>query len=35
MVLFEIENTGEFMNSLFVKEWLDIMELVEGEITTF
>lgn len=35
MVLFEIENTGEFMNSLFVKEWLDFMELVEGEITTF
>lgn len=35
MVLFEIENADEFMNSLFVKEWLDLMELVEGEITTF
>lgn len=35
MVFFEIENAGEFMNSLFVKEWLDEMELVEGEITTF
>lgn len=35
MVLFEIENIGEFMNSLFTKEWLDLMELVEAEITTF
>lgn len=35
MVLFEIENSGEFMNSLFMKEWLDAMELVEGEIVTF
>lgn len=35
MVLFEIESAGEFMNSLFVKDWLDSMELVEGEITTF
>jgi len=35
MQLFEIENTGEFMNSLFVKEWLDAMEIVEGEIATF
>lgn len=35
MVFFEIENAGEFMNSLFLKEWLDDMELAEGEITTF
>lgn len=35
MILFEIENAGEFMSSLFVKEWLDSMELTEGEITTF
>ena len=35
MVLLEIENTGEFMNSLFLKEWMDEMEVMEGEIATF
>lgn len=35
MILFEIDNVGEFMNSLFIKGWLDSMELIEGEIITF
>jgi len=35
MQLFEIENANEFMGSLFVKDWLDAMEVVEAEITTF